>query len=254
MALIMEWFKVVKDNQLVGAVTDQSFARYSPKSGQIIVCKAVEGQYIIVNDKYYRDNWMMPLDQESTAEWEPAIVVSISEKEYNMLVKADPTEPINERMLINAEPEDISEKMPKAEEVATIEFIRERKLKELNKIFNEIIENGFDLVLSDGVSHHFSLTTNDQMNLIDLQRAVDTNDDLIYHADDELIQFYSFEDAQDILVGARKWKQYNMAVFNSMKNWINSVEDISIIDAIHADSEIPEEYCTIVLQMLTENF
>lgn len=254
MALIMEWFKIIKDEKFIGAVTDQSFARYSPKSGRIHICKAIDGQYVVVDGKYYRDEWMLPLDPNSYAEWEPAKVVSISEKEYNILVDVEPGEPIVVERLLNAEPEDIPAKAPKEEEVVTVEYVRTRKLGQLSVKCNAMIENGFDLVLSDGVTHHFSLTVQDQLNLIDLQKALNEGNDLIYHADGELTQFYGEEDARAILAGATKWKQYNMTLYNSLKNWINSLEDISVIDAIDYDSEIPEKYCTIVLQMLTENF
>lgn len=254
MALILEWFKVIKDGEFIGAVTEQSFARYSPKSGRIHICKAIDGQYIVVDGKYYRDEWMLPLDPNSYAEWEPATVVSISEKEYNVLVNVPAGEPIVIEKLMNTEPEDIIEKQPKEEEVATVEYVRSRKLKQLSAECKQMIENGFDLVLSDGVSHHFSLTVQDQLNLLDLQRALNEGNDLVYHADGELTQFYGEEDAQDILTGATKWKQYNMTLYNSFKNWINNIEDISVIDAIDYDSEIPEQYCTVVLQTLTENF
>lgn len=254
MALIMEWFKVTQEDKFVGAVTEQSFARYSPKSGRIHICKAIDGQYVVVDGKYYRDEWMLPLDPDSYAEWEPATVTSISEKEYNLLVNTPSGEPIKTKRLINTDTEESVKKAPKESEIATIGYVRKRKLKQLSDICNAMIENGFDLVLSDGVSHHFSLTLQDQLNLMDLQRALDEGNDLVYHADDELTQFYREEDALDILTGASKWKQYNMALYNSLKNWINSIEDISVIDAISYDSEIPEEYCSIVLQSLTENF
>lgn len=254
MALILEWFKVIKDEKFIGAVTDQSFARYSPKSGRIHICKAIDGQYIVVDGKYYRDEWMLPLDPNSYAEWEPATVVSISEKEYDILVNVPAGEPLVVGKLINTESADTHEKEPKEAEVATVEYVRARKLKQLSAECNAMIENGFDLVLDDGVTHHFSLTVQDQLNLLDLQRALNEGNDLVYHADGELTQFYSEEDARDILAGATKWKQYNLALYNSLKNWINSIEDISVIDAIDYDSEIPEEYCTAVFQTLTDNF
>lgn len=255
MALINEWFKVIQNGAFIGAVTDQSFARYSPTSGVVHICKAIDGQYLFLNDKFYRDDWMLPLDPKSYVDYEKAMIVSISEKEYNILVDptVDHTEPINITQLMDSEKE-IVEHTSTESEVVTVEFVRERKLKELSEVCKATIENGFSLVLSDGASHHFSMSIQDQMNLIDLQRAIDLNEDPVYHADGELMQFYSVEDAQDILIGANKWKNYNIALFNSLKNWINSLTDIEQIDAIAYDSEIPDEYCTNVLQVLTENF
>ena len=161
MAFIMEWFKIIKDGKFIGAVTEQSFARYSPKSGRIHICKAIDGQYVVVDGKYYRDEWMLPLDPESYAEWEPASVISISEKEFNILENVESGEPIVIEKMMNNDPEEIPLKESKEEEVVTVEFVRARKLKQLSAECNALIENGFDLVLSDGVTHHFSLTTQD---------------------------------------------------------------------------------------------
>ena len=68
------------------------------------------------------------------------------------------------------------------------------------------------------------------------------------------MQFYSQEDAQDILIGANKWRSYNQALYNSLKNWINNLTDIETINKITYDSSIPEEYCSVVLLSLSENF
>lgn len=253
MAYITEWFKVIQGDALVGVATDQEFARYSEKSGRVHICKAIEGEYVLINDKFYHDDWMLPINPKSYLEYENATVLSISEKEYDILI--DPTADHS----VPAEPEkDISEMkseqaIPQAQ-VVTIDFVRERKLKELSAVCNLTIENGFSLVLSDEATHHFSLKHEDQINLMDLQMAFNANDELVYHADGELMQYYSREDAQDILIGAKKWKSYNLALYNSLKNWINSLTDIEVIESITYDSEIPDEYCTVVFQMMTENF
>ena len=57
-----------------------------------------------------------------------------------------------------------------------------------------------------------------------------------------------------ILSAAQRWKSYNIALYNSLKNWVNHINNIEAIDAVKYDSDIPEEYCTIVLQTLAENF
>lgn len=251
MAYIQQWFKVIVNSVIIGTTTDQSFARYSEKSGRIHICNAMDGQYIVLNDHFYRDSWMLPPNPDDHTEFEEATVISINEKEYDILSKTDVDKPIN---VVQTDEPKIIEKPLKQEDIVTIEFVRNRKLDELKTACEKAIVDGFDLVLSDGVSHHFSMSLQDQMNLIDLQRALDLNEDPVYHADGELMQFYSVEDAQDILIGATKWKNYHIALFNSLKNWINSVDDMEVIDSIKLDSEIPEQYCTVVLQNLTENF
>ena len=252
MAIISEWFKIIENETVIGTATNLDFARYSEKSGRVHICKAIEGQYVVVNGKYYRDDWMLATSKDSYVDWSPAVVVSIPEAEYDILNRGDESE----TKIVNTEKTgtDISEKVFTHDETVTLDFVRKRKLSELSSECERSIENGFDLVLGDGVSHHFSLTIQDQLNLLDLQKALNEGNDLVYHADGELAQFYGEDDARDILIGATKWKQYNIVLYNNLKHWINSIEDISVIDAIKYDSVIPNEYCTAVLQTLTENF
>ena len=251
MAYIKEWFKVIKDGEFVGAVTEQSFARYSERSGRVHICKAIEGEYVVVNDRYFHDDWMLPVNPKSYMDYEKATVVSIGEKEYDILVAGE--EPPVKNEIVKIPAEEISKKVSETDEV-TVEFVQKRKLKELSATCEKAIEDGFSLVLSDGASHHFSMSILDQLNLANLQRALDLNEDPIYHADGELMQFYSQEDAQDILIGANKWRTYNQALYNSLKNWINNLTDIETINKITYDSSIPEEYCSVVLLSLSENF
>ena len=252
MAYINEYFKIEKEGTFIGTATDQNFARYSEKGKRVLICQAVDGEYVICNDRYYRDDWMLPLKKESYAQYENAKVSSITKQEYDILAKGlDSTPEI--RNDEKEEPEaNVSAGVSYSE--ATAEFVRNRKIQELSDICNKIIEDGFSLVLSDGASHHFSMSMRDQINLITLQQALMFGHDMIYHADNELEQFYSAEDALMILDGSRKWKNYHIALFNSFKNWIKQLNDISVINSITFDSEIPEEYCTSVLISLSENF
>ena len=49
----------------------------------------------------------------------------------------------------------------------TLEYVREAKLKQMSTACKHTIENGFDLIIR-GETHHFSLTTQDQLNLMNL--------------------------------------------------------------------------------------
>lgn len=255
MAYIAEWFKVIQEGKLLGVATDQNFARYSPAGRRVHICKALVGQYLVLNDRFYRDDWMLPLDPNSPVEYENATVISIKEKEYDILSKMDVTEPVRmEYLYLDEGEENIPEKAPKETDIATIDYVRKRKVDRLSAECRKSIESGFSLVLSDEAEHHFSLTTQDQINLIGLQQALADGNDMTYHADGELEQFYSEEDARLILSAARKWKNYNVALFNSLKNWVNHLTNFDEIEAVTYDSEIPDEYCTLVLEHMTDNF
>jgi hypothetical protein len=76
-------------------------------------------------------------------------------------------------------------------DLATLEFIRTSKIKEMSYTCKNMIENGFDIVLSDGENHHFSLSEQDQLNLLILSTKIASGENVSYHADGELSKFYS---------------------------------------------------------------
>jgi hypothetical protein len=69
-------------------------------------------------------------------------------------------------METNQEVEEEEEKIEEEEVIApvdpvaesSLEFIRSAKIKELSRACNKAIESGFDVSLSDGQVHSFSLT------------------------------------------------------------------------------------------------
>jgi len=74
----------------------------------------------------------------------------------------------NETITFEDEEEEPYVEEPIVEEPdVTIEFIRESKLNEMSSTCRRTIENGFDLELRNEI-HHFSLDTQDQLNLISL--------------------------------------------------------------------------------------
>ena len=95
---------------------------------------------------------------------------------------------------------------------------------------NKTITNGFDITLSDGNSYHFSLTTQDQLNLITLATMVESGETQIpYHADGEPCKFYSATDISAIIAKATEFKTYHISYYNSLKTYINSMETIDEI-------------------------
>lgn len=251
MAFVNKWFKVIQNDKLIGTVTDQSFARYSEKSGRLHICRAIEGQYLLLNDKYYRDDWMLGENPNANVKYDKARIIAIRESEYDILQNPS-HEPVKHE-IVKIPAEKISKKVSKTAEV-TIDFVRARKLNELGISCTKSIEQGFSLVLSDGASHHFSMTAYDQLNLLQMEIAFNNGStDILYHADNELMQYYGEDDVRYILSAAKRWKEYNLALFNSFKNWINNLNDLAEIDRITYESEIPEKYCTDVLTTLTNN-
>lgn len=116
---------------------------------------------------------------------------------------------------------------------------------------NKVITSGFDAILSDGEVHHFSLTTQDQLNLITLSALAESGETAIpYHADGELCKFYPTEDITKIISTATAFKTYHVSYFNALRVFIESLETIEAIKAITYGVSIPEEYQSEVLKAL----
>ena len=105
------------------------------------------------------------------------------------------------------------------------------------------IEAGIDIEMY-GEIKHFSLTTQDQLNLMSLQTLAQTSDIVPYHADGEDVIFYTPEEINDIIDSANALKIYHTTYYNALKNYINALNTIEEISAIEYGIEIPEQYQT----------
>lgn len=128
-----------------------------------------------------------------------------------------------------------------------------QKNKIHNKISNVcegIIHNGFDVELSDGL-RHFSLTSNDQLNIFGLQAMIaNGQSEIEYHSDGQPCKFYSVDDANKIIRAAMTFKTYNTTYCNALNMWIKNTTSIDELNAIYYGIEIPEQYQTEVLKSL----
>lgn len=239
----MEYFKIIYNNTIIGVVTSDQFVRYSPVNQCLLYCSKNKGQYVIYNEKLYRDSWMKPISQlDDCIEAE---VQKIDEEEYLILYEALKT---NEEIeIIDNDSEQESE--PIVEPSITVEFVRSSKLNEMSYRCRQTIEEGFDLELQGNI-HHFSLTTQDQLNLMNLSTVVQTQTLIPYHADGEEEIFYSSDDIKKIIDEANAFKTYHIAYHNSLKKYINALETIEEISAIEYGTPIPDEYKSEVLMIL----
>lgn len=79
-----------------------------------------------------------------------------------------------------------------------------------------------------------------------------TNGFYVVLSDGELCKFYSPEDIIKISTGATNFKTYQVSYFNSLKAYIESMNDIESISAITFGVQIPDEYMSDVLKSLLQ--
>ena len=240
------FYKIIKDNSILGVATSDNLIRYQLLHKMYLMASESSAEAIICNETIYHSDWM--LEFKAPVEYIEADIVSIDEEEYEALVQAFKTnETVEDDSSI--EPEDeVVEEVP---EEMTVAFVKDAKIKEMKNVCRYTIENGVDVVLSDEEEYHFSLTTQDQLNLTTLSAMVESGETSIpYHADGELCKYYSVEDILAIISAAKNHIAYHTTYYNSLKSYISSLKSINTISAIKYGCSIPEKYQSQVLVSL----
>lgn len=235
----MRYYKLINNNEFVGIGTSLDMRRFQKKHGIFLVCDESEAQYMQCNGAIYRATWMLPAD--SNAKEVPVIqITEISQEEYEALYNA-----IRSNKQIEIEQEEPEQEATNENDGTdiTIDYVKEAKVKEMKTECNKMITNGFDVELSDNQSHHFSLTVQDQLNLItSSQMVADGAKTIPYYADGELCKYYTSEDMEKIIAKANAFKTYHVAYFNSLKTYIGSLRSMTKVAAITYESSIPSKY------------
>ena len=238
----MKFYKIVNDNTIIGVINEKDFRKFQPKNKILLVCNAKQAQYARLNDTLYRDrSWMGELITDKY-EYKSVDIINIGKDDYDILLAA-----IKSGEEIKVENDKISEVIIDKDESLendkiTLEYIKNKKILDMSKICNKNITNGFDIVLSDGRKHHFSLTLEDQMNLMNINNLVKYNDKLIYHADNEPYKYFSSKDLKLIIKKAYEFKLQNTVYFNNLKFYIKSLKDIQSVNKITYGMRLPDNY------------
>ena len=160
------------------------------------------------------------------------ICEDIEKQEYDALV---------EQLKPNDDaPEDI---VPEPSEEERLQERKDKKINQMSRRCFEVITAGVDVELSDGNTYHFSLTVEDQLNLITISAMIAEGQTVLpYHADDEQCVFFSAEDMLKVIDTATNFKTYHTTYFNSLKTYILALETIEEVDSLYYGVDIPEEY------------
>jgi len=241
------YYKAIRENEVIGVSScDKDGKDYIDGRGRW--CGLDKAQYISINGNFYHCDWLNPEDNKGR--YETLKIVEISEEEYNDILKAieDGKEITYEEEIIEEQVEQIVED----EDTSTLEFIKKQKKEYIDKECRLAIYNGFDATLSDG-KHHFSMTIQDQMNILFVQNQVLAgNKKISYHADGEDYKDYTNNDARIIVTSAMSHKQYHQVYSKVLKKYIDKCNDVEIIKRIEygvdissledIESVITEEY------------
>ena len=246
----MNYYKLISNTTFIDVITTHNFREYQHKHKIILACDEERGQYVqTCDDSLYRANWMRPVITDEV-DYQTVDIIRIDKDEYDLLITSIEK---GEEIELEQETDEPIEKFPITDpiEEITLEYLKQAKINEMSAICNKTITSGFDVVLSDNNTYHFSLTTQDQLNLITLSSMVANGETQIpYHADNELCKFYSAEDVNTIITTATYFKTYQVSYFNALKIYINNITEKVDVAAIEYGSNIPEEYQSEVLKTM----
>lgn len=241
------YYKIILNSEIIGVSTSNDCLRFQSKHSMLLRASDEVAEYIECNNLLYHAQWMQPIKTDKY-QYEIADIISIGEQEYNILAPAVEYEPIPYE-----EPEEeeiIVEPTDPVDEI-TLGYVRTAKINQMSMTCHSIIEAGFDLELR-GVTKHFSLDTQDQLNLISLSAMAKTQTLIPYHADGEECVFYTNEEINEIVETATAFKIYHTTYYNALKTYINALETIEEIAAITYGVPIPDEYKSDVLKVLEQ--
>ena len=206
----MKYFKIIKDNEFIGIGTTRDMRKFQKKHNVLLMCDENEAQYIQCGEDLYHALWMEAVDGSFVT----ADVIRIEEDEYNCLLSAIES---NEEIKFADEP--VVEYEPVIDEVEelTIDYIRSAKLAELKYECNKVISEGFDMELGDGATRHFTLSVDDQINL--------------------LTQAYFDENMQAVIVVMNNFKVKHMNHMKELEEYVNSLSTIEEISKVHYNNK-----------------
>lgn len=215
----MKYYKIIKNTEFIGVGTTLNLRRFQTEHQIMLICNETQVQYIQLDDTLYRANWMWPENTDSV-KYEIADVIRIEKDEYDLLLEAVEK---NEEIAIEEEP--IVEVENVIVEEPTIDFVRASKISELKHCCNKTIINGVDIKLSDGETRHFSMSLEDQINLLTMA----------YLSDESV---YSAVDMKIIITETNAFKNSHIAKFKQLENRVNSLNTIQEVSAVHYHEEV----------------
>lgn len=215
----MKYYKIIKNKEFIGVGTTLNLRRFQAEHKMILICDETQVQYIRLGDVLYRANWMWPETTDSV-KYEIADIIRIEKDEYDLLLHAVET---NEEIAIEEEP--VVEIEPIVVEEPTIDYVRASKISELKRDCNKVITNGVDIKLSDGETRHFSMSLEDQINLLTMA----------YLADESV---YSAEDMKTIIAETNAFKNSHITKFKQLKDRVNSLNTIQEVSAVNYHEEV----------------
>ena len=150
------------------------------------------------------------------------------------------------------DPDTGGEILPPEPYTPTLEELQAAKKQEVNAACNKTIVEGFDVKLSDGQIHHFTMKEEDQIAFLTCLALISKGETAIpWHPNGSSTQpcvFYSTDDMQKITDAAYEHRTFHTTYCNSLKIWVEATETVEELQEIYYGADVPETYQSDVLK------
>lgn len=218
----MKYYKIIDKSTFEGIGSSSDFRKIQKKHGILLSCDENAAEYIQIGEKLYHDAWLCPVQTDKVA-YEDVQIIAIEKEEYDLLQTV--AQAGEEVQTAFPETEEIVESSvePDPVKVITVEYLQKQKIAELTKAYSQAIAKGVDVTLSNGITIHYTLTPQDQLNLIALT-------DLANAGEKNLP--YTAEEIQTIAEAANQYKIKQSSHFIALKSYVESLTDLKEIAAV----------------------
>lgn len=123
-----------------------------------------------------------------------------------------------------------------------VEAIRAIKIKEISKACGKAIVNGVDIQFGEDTVH-FNLSVEDQANIANLFKVVELGCTAYpYQSDGGVCRIYSAQEIAQIYLAAQQLITYNTTYHNTLKSYVQTLDDVEVLNTVTYGMELPEEY------------
>lgn len=127
----------------------------------------------------------------------------------------------------------------------TLKELIEQKVSEVNAEQQRVIQNGVDVLLTNGATEHFALKDQDQTSLMGLQTQVLSGEENIpWHNsnEDEHCKFYSNTDMALITNTSMNFVTWHVTYFRDLRIYIRSLKTKEEVESVFYGMDIPAQY------------
>ena len=162
-----------------------------------------------------------------------ALVTELEQKDIEYTISALD---VSDILMFDGLPVSNNEEARKLIEPA-IDEVKADKLKEISDICEQTIYKGIDVTLSEGNTKHFSLKTEDQINLNGLLGQINLGNikpenGVPYHADGEMCSLFSIADFTLIANNAMAFILQQTTYCNHLMSYVKSLENINDVRTV----------------------